>query len=170
VDTVLLKRLYVLVFIVHGTRRMPAQPVDLARAGGHLDRRGPVAGGEVVPAGETGHVADVADDGGGDDRADTEQPGQAGAGRLHGSGGFLPGLADLGVDAAQVIQERRGELAARGRHRVRRRDLLEDPGRVGRVDRPADPAGDQVAQHRVQPAHDLGAGPAQVTVTLGPYL
>ena len=48
----------------------PAQPVDLAAAGGHLDRRGAVVRGEVVPAGEPGHVLDVADDGRGDDRAD----------------------------------------------------------------------------------------------------
>jgi len=148
----------------------PGQPVDLARAGGYLDRRGPVVRGEVVPAGEAGHVADVADNSGGDDRADAEQPGQAGAGRGHGSGEFLAGLADPGVDAAQVLQERRGELAARGRHRVRRRDLLENPGRAGRVDRLADAAGDQVTQHGVQPAHDLGAGPAQVPVPLGPDL
>jgi hypothetical protein len=66
----------------------PAQPVDLARAGGHLDRRGPVVRGEGVPAAEAGHIADVADDGGSDDRADPEQPGQAGPGR--GDGGCSP--------------------------------------------------------------------------------
>ena len=99
----------------------PAQPVDLARAGGHLDRRGPVVGGEVVPAAEAGHVADVADDGGGDDRADPEQPGQARPGRLDGAGELLPGLADPGIDAAQVLEERRGELAAGRLHRPCRR-------------------------------------------------
>jgi hypothetical protein len=98
----------------------------------------------MVPAGKPGHVADVTDDGGGDNRADAEQPGQADAGRLHGSGELLAGLSDPDVDAAQVIKERRGELAARGRHRPRRRDLLENPGRVGGVDRPADTAGHQV--------------------------
>jgi hypothetical protein len=50
----------------------PAQPAGLAGAGGHLDRGGPVAGGEVVPAVEAGHIADVADDSGGDDRAHPE--------------------------------------------------------------------------------------------------
>ena len=48
------------------------QPVDLAVPGGHLDRGGAVIGGEVIAAGEPGHVADVADDGGGDDGADAE--------------------------------------------------------------------------------------------------
>jgi len=39
----------------------PGQPADRPLAGGHLDRRGAVAGGEVVPAGKPGHVADVAE-------------------------------------------------------------------------------------------------------------
>jgi len=72
----------------------PGQPVDLAAAGGYLDRGGAVAGGEVVPAGEPGHVADVADDRGGDDRAGPEQPGQAGPGCPDRRGELLPGLAD----------------------------------------------------------------------------
>ena len=42
----------------------PGQPVDLALARGYLDRRGPVIGGEVIPAGKPGHVPDVADDAG----------------------------------------------------------------------------------------------------------
>jgi hypothetical protein len=50
----------------------PAQAVDLAAAGGDLDRRGAVAGGEVVAVAEAGHVADLGDDGGGDDRADPD--------------------------------------------------------------------------------------------------
>jgi hypothetical protein len=33
-----------------------------------------------------------------------------------------------------------------------------------------DAAGDQFAQHGMQAAHDLGAGAAQVAVTLGPHL
>jgi hypothetical protein len=82
------------------SRRFVAQ-TRIALAGGHLDRRGPVVSGEGVPAAEAGHIADVADDGRSDDRADSEQPGQAGPGRLHGDGELLPGLADPGVDAAQ---------------------------------------------------------------------
>ena len=50
----------------------PGQPVNLTPAGGHLDRGRAVVRGEVVPAGEPGHVADVADDGCGDDRAHPE--------------------------------------------------------------------------------------------------
>ena len=39
-----------------------------------------------------------------------------------------------------------------------------------RGDRLGDTAGDQLAQHRVQPADYLGAGAAQVAITLGPDL
>jgi hypothetical protein len=80
-----------------------AQPAGLAGAGGHLDRRGAVVSSKVVPAGEAGHVPDVADDSRGDDRAYTEQAGQAGSGRLDRCGEPLPGLADPGIDAAQVF-------------------------------------------------------------------
>jgi hypothetical protein len=80
----------------------PGQLVHRALPGGHLDRRGPVAGGEAVPAAEAGHVADVADDGRGDDRADPGQPGQAGAGRGDGNSELLPGLVQPRVDAPQV--------------------------------------------------------------------
>jgi hypothetical protein len=69
--------------VVEAAVPAPAQPVDLARAGGHLDRRGAVVGREAVPAGKAGHVADVADDGGGHDGPDSEQPGQAGAADDH---------------------------------------------------------------------------------------
>src|SRR5262252_5496389 len=56
------------------------QPVDLlAVPGGHLDRGGAVPGGEVVPVREPEYLAHVADHGAGDDRADTEDAGQAGA-------------------------------------------------------------------------------------------
>jgi len=56
-----------------------------------------------------------------------EQPGQAGAGRPDRDGELLPGLAQLGVDAAQVLDKGRGQLAAGGRNRVRRCDRLIDP-------------------------------------------
>jgi hypothetical protein len=95
-----------------------AQPVDLALAGGHLDRRGAVAGGEVVPAGKAGYVAGVADHDGGDDRADPEQPGQAGPGRGDGDRELLAGFPDPGIDPVQVIKEGRGQLATGRLHRL----------------------------------------------------
>ena len=55
----------------------PRQPEHLApTSGGYLDRSGAVVGSEVIPAGEAGDVADVADDGGGDDRSNAEQFGR----------------------------------------------------------------------------------------------
>jgi hypothetical protein len=57
-------------------RRFPRRDSrqGLPLPGGHLDRRGAVAGGEAVAVLEAGDVADLADDGGGDDRSDPEQP------------------------------------------------------------------------------------------------
>jgi hypothetical protein len=81
----------------------------------------------VAAAREAGGVAGAADDGGGDDRADADHPGQAGAGRPDCRDELALGIAQLGVDAAQVLEKRRGELAAgrlrgsRWRNRVQER-------------------------------------------------
>ncbi len=83
---------------------------------------------------------------------------------------FLLGLAQLGVEAAQVGEELGGELAAGQRNSAGRGDLLEDAGGLGCGDLLRVTAGDQVAEHRVQPAGDLVAGPGQVPVPLGPDL
>ena len=80
----------------------------------------------MVPAGEAGHVADVADHRGRDDRADAEDLGEGGAGGPDRRGELLLGLAHLGIDAAQVLKELGGELAAGCLHRPRRRDRLQE--------------------------------------------
>jgi hypothetical protein len=98
--------------VVEAAVAAPGQPVDLPAAGGHLDRRSAVAGGEVIAAGETGGMADVAEDRRGDDRPGPEQPGQAGPGRPHRGGELLLGVTHLSIDAAQVPGELGGELAA----------------------------------------------------------
>jgi hypothetical protein len=86
-------------------RRLPQrQPVDLSVAGGHLDRGGAVVGGEMAAAGEPGHAGDVADDGAGDHRADTENLGERGARCLTAAASFV---APLGIEAAQVGHELR---------------------------------------------------------------
>ena len=107
------------------------QPVHLPVAGGHLDRRGAVVGGEPVPAGEPGHVADVADHGGGDDRADPEDLGEGRAAGPDRHRQLLPGLAQLGVDAAQVGGELRGQLQAGLPHRAARLGLVQDRSGLG---------------------------------------
>jgi len=101
---------------------------------------------------------------------DPEQPGQAGPGRLDGGGELRPGLADPGVDAAQGIDEGHGELAAGCGHRVRRCDRSEDLCGLACGDRLADAPRNQLAQHGMQPADDLGTAAAQVPVALGPDL
>jgi hypothetical protein len=81
------------------------QPVDDPAAGGHLDRRGGVTGGQAVRAGEPGDVADIAGHRGGHGRADAEDLGHGGARGPDRRGQLLLGVAALGVEAAQAGQE-----------------------------------------------------------------
>jgi hypothetical protein len=78
----------------------------------------------MVTAGEAGHVADAADHGGGGDGADPEDLGKRRTRRPERHGQFLLGVTQLGVDAAQIIEERRRELAA---------GCLNGPGRCDRL-------------------------------------
>src|SRR5690349_22474604 len=126
------------------------QPVDLLFAGGHLGRGGAVVGGEAVPGGEPGHGDDIADDGGGNDRADAEDLREAGAGRLDRGGQLLLDLAPLGVQVADAGQQFGGELPARLGGRARWPNLAEDPGCTACGDLVRDPAGHQIAEHGVQ--------------------
>jgi hypothetical protein len=71
---------------------------------------------------------------------------------------------------ADVGQQLGGEVAARLGGRARRRDPAEDPGCVACGDLVRDPAGHQVAEHGVQPAGDLVAGPGKITMPLRPDL
>lgn len=66
----------------------------------------------MVPAGEAGHVDGAAGHDGGDDRADAKDLGEAGAECPDRDGQALAGVAYLGVDAAQVLDEAGGELVA----------------------------------------------------------
>ena len=65
---------------------------------------------------------------------------------------------------------RRRARSAPGSTAPRGRIWLEDPGGLACGDLVRDPAGNQLAQHRVEPADDLVAGPGQITVALGPHL
>jgi len=116
--------------VVQAPIAAPGQPVDFPVAGGHLNRGGAVIGGEAVPAGEAGHIADIADHGGGDDRADAEDAGEGRPGRPDHEGQLLLRLAQLGIQAAQVGGELGGELAAGPGDRAGRRDLFQDAGGV----------------------------------------
>ena len=116
----------------------------------------------MIPVRKAGHVAHVADGRGGDHRADPEQPGQAGPGRPYCRSDLLPGLADRRVSTAQVLGELGGELPAGRLHRVGRRDRFQDAPGMACGDLLGHSAGDQLAQHLVQPAGHLGAGPAQI--------
>jgi hypothetical protein len=124
----------------------------------------------VIAAGEAGHVGHVADDGAGDDRADAEHLGESRSGSPDRSGELVAGAAQLGIEAAHVLEELGGELGAGQRYRAGRRDLLQDRRGLACGDLLVVAAGDQVAEHGVEPAGDLVAGPGQVPVPLGPHL
>jgi hypothetical protein len=86
------------------------QPEDLPASGRYLDRRGAVAGRELVRGREPGYVRGVAYHGRGDDRADAEDAGQAGAGDADRGIYLLAGIAPFGAGAVQVIQVLSGQV------------------------------------------------------------
>jgi hypothetical protein len=152
-------------------RRFPRSDSRCAPAArGHLGRRSAVIGGEAARAGEAGDVTDVADHRGGHRGADPEDLRHRGARGPDRRREFLLDVAPLDVDAAQVSQELLGQHPAGHPGRAARFGPVQDPGGPARGDALVGAAGDQVAEHRVQPAHDLVAGPAQVAVPLGPDL
>ena len=111
----------------------------------------------MVAAGEAGHVGDVADDGAGDDRADAGHLGEGGAGGPDRGGELLAGVAQLGIQAAHIFEELGGELGAGDGDGTGRRGLLQDPGGLSCGDLFRVTAGDQVAEHGMEPAGDLVA-------------
>jgi hypothetical protein len=124
----------------------------------------------VVSAGEACDITGVADYGAGDDRADTEDLGERGPARPDRRGQLLLRLAQLGIEAAQVTEELPGKLAAGLRDHAGRRDRIQDAGGLACGDFLAEASGHQFAQHRVQTAGDLVAGPGQIPVPFGPHL
>jgi hypothetical protein len=131
---------------------VPGQPVHRALPTGHLDRRGPVTGGEAVPAAEAGHVADVADDGRGDDR---------GRPRTAWSGWCRPRRRQQRASSWSRAAARRCGAGHRARPQPARSGPPPPPGRPVRPERRQDPAdascgdrpggtaGDQPARCRV---------------------
>jgi hypothetical protein len=134
------------------------QPAGLfAVAGGGLDRRGAVIRRERVGGGDPRYVGDVADDGGGDDRADAEHAGEAGAGGLDGGSKLLLDLGEHGVDPAQVRQVLAGHVVPGRGHGIGGLVRAEDGGGPVRGDVLGHAAGGDLAQHGVQAAGGLGA-------------
>ena len=129
----------------------------------------PLTGGEVVPAREAGNVGDVADHGGGDDRAHAEDLGERRPGCLDHHGQLLLRLTHLDAGAAKVFQELGSELAASHLNGPGRLGLLEHRGGFSCSYLLGDAAGDELADDGVQAAGDLVACPAQVTVALCPH-
>ena len=77
----------------------------------------------------------------------------------NGAGGAAFSLAALRVDALKVGDQLACQLKFRLRHRGIGDDAVEDIGRLAGPQVLPDSAGNQLAEHGVQPAHDLGAQP-----------
>jgi hypothetical protein len=131
--------------------------VDLAVAGGRFDWRSAVIGGEVITAGKPRDVADVAQDGGGDDGTDPVDLGHGGRGRGDLSSKAPFHLAALRVDAAQIDDQVMGELEPGVGDRAVHCETVQDVNRLSCRDFSAESAGHKIAQHCVQSAHHLSA-------------
>ena len=121
----------------------------------------------MIAAGEAGHVAGSTDHGSGHDRADAEDAGQGAARGAHCHGELLLRIKQLGIGAAQVTGKLSGELTASCLHGPCRGYGVQQASGMACGDLFGYAAGYQLAQHRVQPAHDLGAGAAQIAVAPG---
>ena len=66
-------------------------------------------------------------------------------------------LTALGIDALQVGDKIMREFEFRLRDRRFSNDVLDDLDRLAGPSTACEPAGDELAQHGVQPAHRLGA-------------
>ena len=101
---------------------------------------------------EARDVAGDAHDVGGHDGSNTEYVDGRGAGGGDDLGEALLRIGELAVDATKVVEELLGKLEAGGRHRGVRLDVGQQQSRFLGVDLLGNAAGDQLAQHGMQPA------------------
>jgi hypothetical protein len=96
---------------------------------------------------------------------------QLGGCRLRGGdcrGDAALGVAQPGIDAAEVGDQLEGKLVSGRGHRPGGFDLVEQSGGLTCADLTGEVAGDQLAQYGVQPTSQPSAVPGQVTVTPRP--
>ena len=79
-------------------------------------------------------------------------------------------LAALGVKTDEVGDELDSEFVAGRGGRPGRFELVEQAGGLSWADLGGDAAGDEVAEHRVEPAGDPVVVPRQIAVTFRPHL
>jgi hypothetical protein len=121
----------------------------------------------VVTVGEAAHIAAVAEDLGGQDRADTVDLGEGGAALGDGLADRLGGGSDLAVQAAHVAEHVPGDLLALGVGHGGRADLAQQRGGAGGAQLALGAAGVQVAQQHVEAVQGAGALGDQVVAALG---
>ena len=124
----------------------------------------------MIPAGEPCDVASVADHGAGDDGADAEDLGEGGPGS---PGPPRPASSWSGAAGHRGCAGHRGtggEVTAGLGDGAGRGDRIEEAGSLACGDFLGEAARHEFAQHCVEPAGDLVAGPGQIPVPLGPHL
>jgi hypothetical protein len=119
--------------------------------GGGVDRGGAVPGREVPAGREPGHVADVTEQAGRAGGADAVQLEQRASGRLDELAELVVRGLDPLVDADELADQLRRELAAGLAHQVTRPDRGQQRLSLGRGQERLRPTRDQLDQQPVQP-------------------
>jgi hypothetical protein len=148
----------VVALAVAGSRQAVAD--DLAAGG--LDRGGAVVGREVVLGREATHVADLAQELGGQNRADAEQLDEGGRRLGDGVPEACFDRGDPPVQGAEVGDQVDGELPAGAGRRGGWSQPAQQGGRGVGIQAALGAAGEQVAQQHMEPIQGPGALTHQV--------
>jgi hypothetical protein len=146
-------------------RRLPAsgEAVALLVAGGGVQGRGAVPGGEVAGCGEAGDVADEAGRAGG---SDPVEPAQCAAGRVGQFGELRVGGFDLFVDGDEFGDQLGSQLAPSTSDDVAWADSVEQSSGLGCGKERLGSAGQQLQQEFVDAVDGFGAGAAEPVATV----
>ena len=136
-------------------------------AAGGLDRRGAAVAGVVVAAREALDRAAVSDDLRGQHRPDSVDLGHARARGGDRGGDVLAVARQRGVQSPQIGHQLAGQLLALGVDGGHRMHPAQQRGGLLGGQVALGPAGDEVAQQRVQPIRGAGAFAGQVVAALG---
>jgi hypothetical protein len=141
--------------------------VPCARSARRFDRRGAVIGREPRRRREPGGIADVGEDQSRDDRSDTVELDQRGVRLLDRVSDAGLDRGEVAIEAAHVGEEIGSQLLAFASHEtIGAHDAQELRRPIGRQS-PGCPAGDELAQHRMQPTRCLRPQRDQVVVAAG---
>lgn len=129
--------------VVEATVASAGEPMRDPAAGGHLDGRGAVVGGELIAVGEPAHVTRVADERARDDRADPKDVGERRVRRRDRDPDPLVGVLELLIETTDIREELAGEVESDMLDRRGRLHVVEERLGVGNVELLGHPAQSQ---------------------------